>query len=116
VKYRWFLLADFICATVVIGSVFGLAYLFGDRIERLIHTAERGLTLLFLAGAAVGLAVVAFFWFRRRRMRMLDRDPEALFDNRELIFGPAADGIPDAVAIGEGHHHADRDRPDSPRE
>jgi membrane protein DedA with SNARE-associated domain len=109
VKYRWFLLADFICATVVISAVFGLAYLFGESIERLIHTAERGLTLLVLAGGAVGLAVVAFFWFRRRRMSMLDHDPEALFDNRELIFGPAADRIADAVALGEGHHHSEPD-------
>jgi membrane protein DedA with SNARE-associated domain len=117
VKYRWFLLADFICATVVISAVFGLSYLFGESIERLIHTAERGLTLLVLAGAAVGLAVVAFFWFRRRRMRMLDRDPEALFDNRELIFGPAADRIADAVALGEGHHHTEPDpQSGSPRE
>jgi hypothetical protein len=34
---------------------------------------------------------------------MLDRDPEALFENKELIFGPAADRIVDAVGIGEGH-------------
>jgi len=108
VKYRWFLLADFICATVVIGAVFGLAYLFGEGIVGLIQMAERGLTLLVLAAGTIALAVLAFFWFRRRRMEMLDSDPEALFDNRELIFGPAADGIADAVAVGEGHHH----RPD----
>ena len=29
VKYRWFLFADFLCASVVIGGFFGLAYLFG---------------------------------------------------------------------------------------
>ncbi len=32
VKYRWFLLADLVCASVVIGGFFGLSYAFGDRI------------------------------------------------------------------------------------
>jgi hypothetical protein len=36
-------------------------------------------------------------------MKILDQDPEALFDNKELIFGPAADRIVDAVGIGDGH-------------
>ena len=35
---------------------------------------------------------------------MLDQDPESLFENKELLFGPAADGIVEAVALGEGHH------------
>jgi membrane protein DedA with SNARE-associated domain len=102
VKYRWFLFADFICATVVISGFFGLSYAFGDRISALIQSAERGLTMAAIAVSA--LAVAAFFWFRKRRMRMLDQDPESLFENRELIFGPAADRIADAVAIGDGHH------------
>ena len=40
VKYRWFLFADFVCASVVIGGFFGLAYLFGDRITSLIQSAD----------------------------------------------------------------------------
>ena len=99
-KYRWFLFADFICASVVIGGFFGLAYLFGERISVLIQSAERGLTLVVVIAAAV-LAVIAFFSFRRRRIQMLDQDPEALFENREIIFGPAADRIADAVRLGE---------------
>ena len=101
VKYRWFLLADLLCASVVIGGFFGLSYYFGESISGLIRSAERGLTLAAISLAF--LAVVAFFWFRKRRMQMLDRDPEALFENKELIFGPAADRIVDAVGIGDGH-------------
>jgi membrane-associated protein len=97
VKYRWFLFADLICASVVIGGFFGLSYSFGDRITGLIRSAEAGLTLAAVSCAV--LAVVAFFWFRKRRMRLLDQDPERLFENRELIFGPAADRITDAVAF-----------------
>ncbi|NBW87537.1 MAG: DedA family protein, partial [Planctomycetia bacterium] len=93
VKYRWFLFADFICATVVIGGFFGLAYLFGDRITVLIQSAERGFTAVALIMALVSLAVIAFFSFRKRRIRMLDQDPEALFENREILLGPAADRI-----------------------
>jgi membrane protein DedA with SNARE-associated domain len=51
VKYRWFLLADFICASVVIGGFFGLAYLFGDRITGLIQSAERGFTAVIIVAA-----------------------------------------------------------------
>lgn len=101
VKYRWFLLADFICASVVIGGFFGLAYLFGDRITGLIQSAERGFTAVVLVVAIVALAVIAFFSFRKRRIRMLDQDPEALFENREILLGPAADRIADAVHLGD---------------
>ena len=101
VKYRWFLFADFVCATVVIGGFFGLAYLFGDRITGLIQLAERGFTAVAIVAGLVALAVVAFFSFRKRRIRMLDQDPEALFENREILLGPAADRIADAVRLGD---------------
>jgi hypothetical protein len=100
VPYRWFLLADAICATVVIGGFFGLSYAFGDSIALMIRSAEKWLTVA--AVAATVLAVAAFFWFRRRRLRLLDQDPESLFENREWIFGPAADGLPDRMLAGEG--------------
>jgi membrane protein DedA with SNARE-associated domain len=110
VKYRWFLLADLICASIVIGAFFGLSYLFGDRIGALIRSAEQWLTIVAVVAAV--LAVAAFFWFRRRRMRLLDQDPESLFENRELIFGPAADRLPDGVLSGDHAHqpHAESDR------
>jgi membrane protein DedA with SNARE-associated domain len=111
VPYRWFLLADFICASIVISGFFGLAYLFGDRISGLIESAERGLTAVVLVAAAVTFAVVSFFSFRQRRIRMLDQDPESLFENREILLGPAADRIADAVALGD----VKRRDPDRPR-
>ncbi len=112
VKYRWFLFADFICATVVIGGFFGLAYLFGERITGLIHSAEQGVTLVVVLTVII-VAVIAFFSFRRRRIQMLDQDPEALFENREILLGPAADRIADVVRLGDvegksGQKHADK--------
>ena len=35
---------------------------------------------------------------------MLDQDPEALFENREILLGPAADRIADAVHLGDVNH------------
>lgn len=120
VKYRWFLFADFVCATIVIGGFFGLAYLFGERISGLIEMAERGFTLIVVIAVVMALAVIAFFSFRRRRIQMLDQDPEALFENREILLGPAADRLADVVRLGEvegkqGHRHPDK-RPGPPRE
>jgi len=114
VKYRWFLFADLVCATVVIGGFFGLAYLFGDRVTGLIQSAEKGLTAVVIGLLLVALAVIAFFSFRQRRIRMLDQDPEALFENREILLGPAADRIADAVALGDVSR-SDADKPASGR-
>jgi membrane protein DedA with SNARE-associated domain len=96
VKYRWFLFADFICASIVISAFFGLAYAFGDRITGLIQSAEKGLTLVVLGAGIVAFAVAAFLWFRKRRMQILDKNPDSLLENRELIFGPAADRLGDS--------------------
>jgi hypothetical protein len=60
-----------------------------------------------IALALVALAVIAFFSFRKRRIRMLDQDPEALFENREILLGPAADRIADAVHLGDVNHEGD---------
>ncbi len=96
VKYRWFLFADFICASIVISAFFGLAYAFGNRITGLIQSAEKGLTLVVLIAGIVAFAVATFLWFRKRRMQILDENPDSLLENRELIFGPAADRLGDS--------------------
>ena len=41
---------------------------------------------------------------------MLDHDPESLFEGREILLGPAADRIADAVALGDVNHDEDEDR------
>ena len=114
VKYRWFLFADFLCASVVIGGFFGLAYLFGERITGLIEMAERGFTLAVVVVVLAVAAVITFFSFRRRRMEMLDQDPEALFENREILLGPAADRIGDVVRLGEVEGKAATRQADKP--
>jgi hypothetical protein len=83
------------------------------RITVLIQKAERGLTAFVLVAVAVTFAVVAFFSFRQRRIRMLDQNPESLFENREILLGPAADRIADAVALGDVTRR-DHERPKPP--
>ena len=102
-KYRWFLFADFICASIVISAFFGLAYAFGDRITGLIQSAEKGLTLVLLIGGFIAFAVATFLWFRKRRMQILDKNPDSLLENRELIFGPAADRLSDSSVSAAPH-------------
>ena len=104
VKYRWFLLADSICASIVISAFFGLAYAFGARITGLIQSAEKGLTLVLLIGGFIAFAVATFLWFRKRRMQILDKAPDSLLENRELIFGPAGDRLIDAGITGNPQH------------
>ena len=106
VKYRWFLFADFICASIVISAFFGLAYAFGDRITGLIQSAEKGLTLVVLGAGIVAFAVAAFLWFRNRRMQILDENPNSLLENRELIFGPAADRLSEG-SVSAGPHQTE---------
>jgi len=116
VKYRWFLFADFICASIVISAFFGLAYAFGDRITGLIQSAEKGLTLVVLGAGIVALAVAAFLWFRKRRMQILDENPDSLLENRELIFGPAADRLGESSGSAGPHQTEQVTEEQSPSE
>lgn len=65
-----FLLWDLICATLVVGAFFALAFFFGEEIADLLTGAELGLTVIVLTGA---VAVIAFFALRRHRRRLLEQ-------------------------------------------
>lgn len=65
-----FLLWDLICATLVVGVFFALAFFFGEEIADLITDAEYGLTVIALVGV---VGVIAFFALRRRRQRLLEQ-------------------------------------------
>ena len=67
--FRRFFLWDLVCATLVVGTFFGLSYTYGEQITDLIRDAEMKLTLIVLAVIGVGL----LWWMRRRRQAMLDR-------------------------------------------
>ncbi|MBN1396183.1 MAG: DedA family protein [Pirellulales bacterium] len=63
VPFRRFFLIDLFCATAVVGTFFGLTYIFGEHIAELFKRAE-----VWLTGAVlVAVACAAFYWWRRRR-------------------------------------------------
>jgi len=64
VPFRRFLLIDLFCATIVIGTFFGLSYVYGGTITRWIRGAEYALTGVVVLCIA---AVVIYFWRRHRR-------------------------------------------------
>ena len=66
--FRRFLLWDLICATLVVSVFFWLSFAYGEEITNLLRDAEMTLTLVLLLLAGV----LALWWIRRRRQRMLD--------------------------------------------
>jgi membrane protein DedA with SNARE-associated domain len=73
-----FLMIDAICATIVIGTVFGLSYLYGPHVEtawRWLHALQIDLTIIL--GAAAVVLVLLYWWHRRksRAHRQLDESP-----------------------------------------
>lgn len=65
VPYLKFLIWDFCAATLVVGAVFGLSYLYGDRITRWVSEAELLVTVL----AAAVLIILGVVLYRSRKRR-----------------------------------------------
>lgn len=64
VSFRRFLMIDLLCATCVVGTFFGVAYLFGETIAKWVKRAEFGFTVaVVLAVAGAGI----FLWRRYKR-------------------------------------------------
>ena len=66
--FRRFLLWDFICATLVVGTFFGLSFVYGEQITGLVRDAEKKLTLFVLLLVLIG----AFWWLRRSRKQIVN--------------------------------------------
>jgi membrane protein DedA with SNARE-associated domain len=64
-----FLLWDLVCATLVVGAFFALAFFFGAEIADLLTDAEVGLTVIVVIVATV----VVFVALRRHRRRLLEQ-------------------------------------------
>ncbi|MCG8448436.1 MAG: DedA family protein [Pirellulales bacterium] len=67
--FRRFVLWDLTCASLVVGSFFGLSYLWGEEITNVLQDAEKTFTLIVLV---VGLSVL-LWWMRRRRKSLIDK-------------------------------------------
>ncbi len=77
VSFKKFVLIDLVCATAVVGSVFGLAYFFGAGIVTWIKRGQWGITI----AVVIALACAALFlWRRYRRRKTLPTPPKHLED------------------------------------
>ena len=73
VPYLKFLLWDLVAATLVVSIVFGLGYVFGEMITRIVHNVE----LLATAIVVPGLIGVGFYVYRQR-VRRIDQELERM--------------------------------------
>jgi membrane protein DedA with SNARE-associated domain len=64
VSFRRFVAIDLICASAVVGTFFGLSYVFGEHIAKLVRQAELWMTV---AAVLVVAAIALYLWRRYRR-------------------------------------------------
>ena len=68
VPFKKFVLADAFCATLVVTLFFGLSYVFGQKIDSIIHTGEGWITIIVLS--AVVLIGGGALWYQLRRGKL----------------------------------------------
>lgn len=78
VSFKRFFLIDLFCATVVVGTFFGLTYWFGPLIPQVIQKTELWLTVIVVLVSAG----VAFYLWRRHRRKVA-----ALKTDKPLVGG-----------------------------
>ena len=75
VSFRRFFLIDLICATAVVGTFFGLTYLFGRHITEFVY--DMGLYLSAVVTLLVA-GLVFLVWQRRRKAAKMEEELESL--------------------------------------
>jgi membrane protein DedA with SNARE-associated domain len=68
VPFRQFIMYDLVCATMVVGTFFSVAYYFGDQITDLLRDAEWALTLVVV----LVVLVAALWWLRKKKQPVID--------------------------------------------
>jgi membrane protein DedA with SNARE-associated domain len=84
VSFRRFFLIDLFCATMVVGTFFSLAYIFGKQIA---EWAKRG-EVVFTIAVILGLAVVSIYLWRRYKRKLAASDPHPCNDVPDNSPGP----------------------------
>ena len=94
VSFRRFLMIDLLCATCVVGTFFGVAYLFGGAIANWVKRAEFGLTALVALAAA---AVALFLWRRHKQIIRRQVKSQPRFPRRHGCFRCALPQRPESI-------------------
>lgn len=71
VPYKRFVIADAVCASLVVTLFFGLSYFFGAQVYHIIRTSEGWLTLVLVA--VVVIAAGIFLWYELRKKKLLGK-------------------------------------------
>lgn len=100
--FRKFLLADIVCATVVVTLFFGISYVFGEQIVRMIHEGEGVLTLIVITGLVIAAGVL--FWFHLRNKKV--PGIEVLEDAQKAVETDAAPQDESAAAKTNGERRS----------
>ncbi len=87
--FRKFLLWDLVCATLVVGTFFGLSFAYGRQITELLRDAEKTLTLVV---CAAGL-FATLWWMRRRRHRILEEASDQHAEENPLVNSQAVANV-----------------------
>ncbi len=85
IPWKRFLLMDLLCATLVVGVFFGLAYALGEAVVTWVRRVETGATVTVLLLALVGI----FYLWRKRRLRSISEASRGspVFDVGERLPG-----------------------------
>jgi membrane protein DedA with SNARE-associated domain len=79
--FRRFVLCDLVCATMVVGTFFWSAYLFGDQITKLLKDAEWALTMTVILLALIA----ALWWLRRKKQPVIDETVLQMTQDEEAV-------------------------------
>ncbi len=71
VPFKRFVIADSLCASLVVSLFFGLSYLYGAKVVQIIHSGEGWLTIVLLTTAVIAGGV--FLWYQLRRKKLIGK-------------------------------------------
>jgi membrane protein DedA with SNARE-associated domain len=71
VSFRRFFLIDLFCASIVVGTFFLLAYLFGETVVNWAKRAELGFTIAVVL-ALIGVGIYFWWWHKKKALVMKD--------------------------------------------
>jgi membrane protein DedA with SNARE-associated domain len=75
VPFRWFVLADLFCATLVVTIFFALSYFYGAQVVKAIHQGEGWLTIAVVTAAIIA-GGIGLWWYLRRKKISTTTKPE----------------------------------------
>ena len=77
VRFAKFLLVDALCATIVVGTVFWLSWLFGESVAPLVRESQWAVTIIVLVGLLFAFAYWMLWRKYYRKLQLHQSDPSS---------------------------------------